>query len=477
MISFRKLLLLLLVSAFSLFSCGEKIDPQPVLSDSANLTSVSFSAGDNPSMSVSAHSVPCLGYLAVTVPEGSNLTSLKATYYVSDGAEVLIKGQKQISGETINDFSNIVDLQVVSESGKVKRDYVVYVKTGNASVDARFYEFMNKHAVPGVSFSVMRHEKVVYSTGYGYAVSESRTKTTPDHLFRLASISKQFTTLCIMVLYERGELGLDDQVFGENGILKNEFKIKGQESSITVRHLLQHSAGWTRDEIDPMFSSVRNGKTLDELLQWVLDNQTLKFTPGTNYDYSNVGFSFLGRIVEVVSGKPFESFLKEDVLKPMGVTDIHVGGGQDERRPNECVYYSQDGTNGYGNPMQVIAACGGVIASTNQMMRVLAHIDGRDGIPDILKPETLDLMYNSEIDPTADSGSNLRRYGLGWRRLAGYYPGAHWHGGNIAGTATIWVGNTNAGMSAAILCNSRSYDKSIDGDMQIMIRDLMEVFQ
>jgi hypothetical protein len=187
MISFRKYFLLLLVSAFALVSCGERIDPTPVLSDSANLTSVSFAMGDNPSMSVSAHSMPCLGYLAVTVPEGTNLSALKATYYVSDGAEVLIKGQKQVSGETINDFTNIVDLQVVSESGKVKRDYVVYVKTGNASVDARFYQFMNKHAVPGVSFSVMRHETVVYSTGYGFAVTESRTKTTPDHLFRLAS--------------------------------------------------------------------------------------------------------------------------------------------------------------------------------------------------------------------------------------------------------------------------------------------------
>lgn len=477
MSSFRKYLLLLLVSAFAFASCGDPIDPKPVLSDDANLSSVSFSKADNPSMSVTAHSTPCLGYLAVTVPEGTNLTALKAKYYVSDGAEVLIGGQKQVSGETINDFSNIVDVQVVSESGNVKRDYVIYVKTGNASVDAKFYQFMVKHSVPGVSFSVMRNETVLYSTGYGYAVVENRIKTTPDHLFRLASISKQFTTLCIMVLYERGLLSIDDQVFGENGILKNEFRIKGQEHLITVRHLLQHSAGWTRDELDPMFNSVRNGKTLDELLQWVLDNQTLKFTPGTNYNYSNVGFSFLGRVIEVVSGKSYEEFLKEDVLKPMGITDIHVGGGIDERRANECVYYSQDGTNGYGNPMQVIAACGGLIASTNQLMSVLAHIDGRDGVPDLLKPETLDLMYNSEIDPNADSGTNLRRYGLGWRRLAGYYPGAHWHGGNIAGTATIWVGNTNAGMSAAILCNSRSYDKSIDGDMQTMIRDLMEVFQ
>ncbi len=477
MSSLRKYLLLFLFSAFAKASCWDPIDPKSVLSDDANLTSVSFSKADNPSMSVTAHSAPCLGYLAVTVPEGTNLTALKAKYYVSDGAEVLIGGQKQVSGETINDFSNIVDVQVVSESGNVKRDYVIYVKTGNASVDAKFYQFMVKHSVPGVSFSVMRNEKVLYSTGYGYAVVENRTKTTPDHLFRLASISKQFTTLCIMVLYERGLLSIDDQVFGENGILKNEFKIKGQEHLITVRHLLQHSAGWTRDEIDPMFNSVRNGKTLDELLQWVLDNQTLKFTPGTNYNYSNVGFSFLGRVIEVVSGKSYEAFLKEDVLKPMGITDIHVGGGIDERRANECVYYSQDGTNGYGNPMQVIAACGGLIASTNQLMSVLAHIDGRDGVPDLLKPETLDLMYNSEIDPNADSGTNLRRYGLGWRRLAGYYPGAHWHGGNIAGTATIWVGNTNAGMSAAILCNSRSYDKSIDGDMQTMIRDLMEVFQ
>ena len=73
-----------------------------------------------------------------------------------------------------------------------------------------------------------------------------------------------------MVLYERGLLGIDDLVLVK-WYSQKEFKIKGQEDRITVRHLLQHSAGWTRDQIDPMFNIVRNGKTLDELLQWVLD--------------------------------------------------------------------------------------------------------------------------------------------------------------------------------------------------------------
>ncbi|MDD2595594.1 MAG: serine hydrolase [Bacteroidales bacterium] len=468
-IIFKSLTLLLLVLAVSCNKNRIEPDPKPEVEENANLASVGFTLADNPLLGQSVYSYNVGEYFYLSVPESANLKALKANFSVATGSKVYIKDVEQVSGVTVSDFSDIVTVKVVSSTGKYTKSYFVYAKYGNMDIDKRVYKFMTDYSIPGVSISVMKDEKIIYSSGYGFSIEESRTKTSADHLYRLASVSKQFTTLCIMTLYERGLLNIDSNVFGEGGILDKQFPgVTGEKATVTVRNLLQHNSGWPTSP-DPMFSSIRDGKTLDDLINYVLGLE-LSHAPGSTYSYYNMGFGILGRVVEVVSGKEYEKFLKEDVLKPMGITDIHVGGGQDERRSNECVYYSQDGTNGYGNPMRVIAAAGGIIASTNQLMKVLAHIDGRSGVADILKPETLELMYNS---PT----SNYARYSLGWRIGHNLYPGAHYHSGNLAGTTAIWVGNTNSGMSAALLCNSRSYISGYDDAYYILMGEIIDFFE
>ncbi|MDD3202085.1 MAG: serine hydrolase [Bacteroidales bacterium] len=458
-----------LFTALLLISCSkDKIDPEEPLSDDAYLTSVSFLMGDNPGLTQNLYAFNGGAYFYVSIPEDMNIKAMKASYSIPKGATVSIEGVDQVSGSTVNDFSGLVLVKVTSASGNKSSVHTVYAKYGDNTIDQKVYKFMTDYSIPGVSVSVMKDETIIYSSGYGFAVEATRTKTTADHLFRLASVSKQFTTLCIMTLYERGLLDIDRNVFGENGILNAQFPgVTGAKATVTVRNFLQHNSGWPTSP-DPMFSSIRDGKTIDDLIRYILDQELIN-VPGSTYAYYNMGFGILGRVVEVVSGQPYETFLQNEVLKKMGITDIHVGGGESERLANECVYYSQDGTNGYGNPMQVIAAAGGIISSTNQLMKVLAHIDGRDGVPDILKQSTLDLMYNS---PTA----NYARYSLGWRIGHSLYPGAHYHSGNLAGTTAMWVGNTNNGMSAAILGNSRSYISGYDDAYYILISDIINYF-
>ena len=275
----------------------------------------------------------------------------------------------------------------------------------------------------------------------------------------MASISKQFCTLCIMQLKEQGRLSLDQQVFGEKGILHGLYhNVTSYHESITVRHLLSHSSGICKGLSDPCFTNsyrFYSGTTTpvptDTLIQRTLNarqqpysDDTMVWSPGMGYNYSNVGFCILHRIVEVVSGKDYESFLKEDVLEPMGVTDTHIGGYEYQRRPNECVYYMQEGTNGYSNPLREIAGAAGIITSTNQMMRVLTFIDGDDSVPDLFSWETLEEMYSPySYMGNGTYGSNYKRYGLGWRmNHSSLFQGAPYHGGNIAGTATLWAGNT-----------------------------------
>ena len=464
----------------------------------ANMTRFSFPSGSNGGLGFTATATQANGYYFVTVPEGTDLTRLVPEIIASEGATVYLDDAPYVPGAS-HDFSgNVQHVKVVSEDGSRSNDYRICVKTGDNQVDQKVYAFMHDFSIPGVSISIMRGTEVVYSSGYGFAVAETETRCTPDHLFRMASISKQFCTMCIMTLKEEGRLGLDDRVFGENGILKGLYHdVTPYHESITVRNLLSHSSGICKGLSDPCFtnsyrfySGTSNPVPTDTLIQRTLnarqqpyDDGTMVWSPGMAYNYSNVGFCILHRIVEVISGKDYESFLKEDVLSKMGITDTHIGGYLYERRPNECVFYMQGESDGYANPLRELAGAAGIITSTSQMMRILTFMDGDDTVPDIFSDETLTEMYTPyHYSGGGSYGSAYNRYGLGWRmNHSSLFPGAHYHGGNIAGTATLWVGHTDRGMSGAFVCNSRAYNSNgtgnIDDNMFVLLNDFFNHFE
>ncbi|MCL2501945.1 MAG: beta-lactamase family protein [Bacteroidales bacterium] len=383
----------------------------------------------------------------VTVPQECNLTSLIPTFSIHEKAKLYINDVEQISGRTAADFSDLVAVKVVAESG-VSILYDVIVKNGEPYIDAMVYSFMKSFYIPGISISVSKDNNIIYNSGYGLADVENSVKVTPNHLFRLASISKQFTTVCLMKLYEEGRIDLDKNIFGAGGYLNDEYPgVTGAKATVTLRHFLQHNSGWRSSPLDPMFDNPVRSQPLDGMIKYMLNDCTLFSVPGSEYSYYNLGFGVAGKVIEKVTGKGFEDYLKE-VLALAGVTDVHVGRDRSGKRFNECVYYSQGGYNGYGNNMSAIAAAGGIIASTEEMMKFIAKIDGK-GVDNILKKETIAEMYAPS--------PNYDRYALGWRLGHRLFPGAPYHSGNLAGTASIWCGDTDSGVSAAILMNSRNY--------------------
>ena len=493
--TFGKLIpLLFLLLAFA--AC-EPVEPEQgndgSKSSAANMSRFSFPSSLNAGLKGTSSATFANGFYYVTVPEGTDLKKLVPEIICSEGAAVYIDDAPYTPG-TPHDFSgNVQTVKVVSEDGSRTGNYRICVKHGDPTLDEKIYRFMNDFSVPGVSISIMKGTEVVYSSGYGFAVVESDIRCTPDHLFRMASISKQFCTMCIMMLKEEGRLRLDDPVFGEKGILKGLYHdVTPYHESITVRNLLSHSSGICKGLSDPCFtnsyrfySGTSSPVPTDTLIQRTLmarqqpyDDNTMVWSPGMGYNYSNVGFCILHRIVEVVSGKDYESYLKEDVLAKMGITDTHIGGYLHERRPNECVFYMQGGTDGYANPLRELAGAAGIITSTNQMMRILTFMDGDDTVPDIFSYETLQEMYTPyQYAGSGTYGSNYKRYGLGWRmNHSRLFPGSHYHGGNIAGTATLWVGHTETGMSGAFVCNSRAYNSNGNGDIDDNMYILLDAF-
>ena len=208
-----------------------------------------------------------------------------------------------------------------------------------------------------------------------------------------------------------------------------------------------------------MFTSSFNGQSLTDRIKYVLKSPQAE--PGIKFSYYNMGYGILDKVIEKTSGKKYEVFLKE-VLAEAGITDIHVGKDRAGKRTNEVVYYSQDGNNGYANPMEVIEAAGGIIASTEQLLKLQYYIDGRSNIPDILTPEIRTLMLTK-------SGSNT--YALGWRMNHRLFPTSWYHGGNLAGTATFWVMGPE--YNCVILCNSRSYLPGFDDEFYYISEKLL----
>ena len=310
-----------------------------------------------------------------------------------------------------------------------------------AAVDSALVAYMNKHSVPGLSVAIAAQERLVFAKGYGLADEATQEMVTPAHLFRVASISKPITAVAVMELVENGNIGLDDAVFGDGAILGTQYGTKAYSETvkaITVRHLLQHTSGWSNDGGDPMF--MNPGMSQAELIGWVLDNREPKTTPGTANEYLNFGYCVLGRVIEEASGQSYEDYVRTAVLAHCGVDRMHIGGStQAERRPEEVVYYAG---NPYGLNPRRMDAHGGWIASPSDLLRFMVRTDGFPAKTDVLFPNTEQTMFSGS---PANPG-----YGLGWIVEATY----RGHNGAMNGTIGFLVSRTD-GISFAVLANTR----------------------
>lgn len=312
-----------------------------------------------------------------------------------------------------------------------------------AAVDNLVQNFMSTYSVPGVSIAITKNDKLIYAKSYGKMSAADNTPITNNSLFRIASVSKPITAVGIMKLLEANKLTLDSKVFGAGGILATYQSSQLEKmTDITVRHLLQHTTGaWTNDGNDPMFQHA--DYNFDQLINWTLQTYPAIGSRGT-YKYSNFGYCLLGRVIEKLSGKSYEQFIKDEVLTPCGITDMSISGNTlAERKTSEVIYNGQGGANPYAYNIRRMDAHGGWLATATDLAKLIVRVDGVSTKPDILQPSTITTMTTR---PAASD------YACGWLvNNAGNW----WHSGGLPGTATEIVRASN-GFSWVILCNSRS---------------------
>ena len=173
---------------------------------------------------------------------------------------------------------------------------------------------------PGCAVAVSRDGNVVYQNGYGMANLELDVPITSASIFHVASVSKQFTAMAVMLLARDGKLSLDDDV------RRYLPELPDYGHKITIRHLLQHTSG-LRDQWDLLFMArgrfEESRITEADVLEIVARQKVLNFVPGSEYLYSNTGYTLSGTIVKRVSGKSLREFAYERIFKPLGMTQTH----------------------------------------------------------------------------------------------------------------------------------------------------------
>lgn len=276
--------------------------------------------------------------------------------------------------------------------------------------------WMARYNLRGATLAIMKDEKLLYCRGFGWADQERGEKAEAGTIFRMASASKLITAIGIMKLCDEGALTLDSKVFGEEGILSQftEFRDK-RAKQITVRHLLEHTSGFSRAKGDPMFriadimkwENMATTPSTDELIAYQL-RMRLRCQPGGASQYSNIGYLVLSRIIEQVAGVSYEEYMQKHVLHPAGCYDMHIAANYyEEREPNEAKYYghdpgelieSYDGTGTMrpreygGNNTTGLQGAGAWVASSAELLRLVASIDGKNGVKDILSPESVAIL-------------------------------------------------------------------------------------
>lgn len=310
-------------------------------------------------------------------------------------------------------------------------------------------EQMTYQHQPGVVVGIVYEDELVWARGFGYRDLERRLPATPQTVFRLGSVSKTLTATAILQLRDQGTLRLDDPVAGHLPGLayRNTFP---QGPEITLRHLLTHTSGLPREAAFPYWTD-RRFPTAEQMLE-ALAGQESVFEPGSHYKYSNLGLALLGEVVAEASGMPWEDYVRQHILEPLGMTETAARFADVDRERLATGYLIRraDGTWPVAPPTDArgLAPAAGFSSTLEDLARfVAAHLAGT---PPILSSATRREMQRVQwLEPDWESGRGLgfSVWRQGGRTLVG-------HGGWVAGYRTQIAFDPEAGFGVIVLTNS-----------------------
>ena len=185
------------------------------------------------------------------------------------------------------------------------------------AIDSLYRTFAAENNLPGISYGIIIDTALVYTGSSGFAELAGRRPVTSSTAFRAASMTKSFTALAILKLRDEGKLDLDDPVKTYLPELKNLKYLSSDAPVLTIRHLLTHTGGFPQD--DP-WADRQLETTEDELSGILAEGVSMSNVPGISYEYSNLGYTLLGRVIRAVSGESYQEYIAANIFKPLGMS-------------------------------------------------------------------------------------------------------------------------------------------------------------
>jgi CubicO group peptidase (beta-lactamase class C family) len=282
----------------------------------------------------------------------------------------------------------------------------------SANVDSLISEYINNDG-SGLALLVTKNNKILYQKGYGLANLEQKTPIDTKTIFYLASVSKQFTAMAIMILAEEGKLNYDDP------ITKFFPKFPDYAKTITIKHLLYHTGGLSDymkddDESDDFSASGKetNSKEVTrKALNFIVKEPKPLFEAGESYEYSNSGYVVLAGIVEEASKKSFPDFLKEKIFQPLSMNNTSIIETKDKLPTNLARGYNGKGkkaedSNLGDTELDLIYGDGGVLSTVEDLYKWDQALYSEK----LVKQDTLSLAFTSG---KTNDGEKVD-YGFGW---------------------------------------------------------------
>jgi CubicO group peptidase (beta-lactamase class C family) len=338
-------------------------------------------------------------------------------------------------------------------------------------IDAIFSDITQPDA-PGLAVLVKRGGKVIFEKGYGVRDLRSRAQNDAVSNFRLASFTKQFTAMAIMLLVHDGKLHYDDHLTD----IFPEFPAYGK--AITVRNLLTHTGGLLDYESIMEQEEKANGpmwtaehQVQDEEVLKLLEKQTAgKFAPGTSWSYSNSGYVVLGLIVAKASGMPYRDFLNKRIFDPAGMQQSIVyqkGLNEISNRAYGHTKHEDKFVETDQSPFSATLGDGGIysniddLAKWDEALQKHALLSEKEMAPALTPARLADgseTLWPKEIGGNTQGAGDPVSYGFGW--FLDPYKGhpRMYHAGGSMGFRTIIQRFTADGLTVVILCNRLDLD-------------------
>lgn len=256
-------------------------------------------------------------------------------------------------------------------------------------VDTIFAPY-NRHGAPGCAVGIVQRGALTYSRGFGEAVLLNHVKNTPTTAFYIASLSKQFTALSVLLLEQDRKLSLDDDI-------RRWVPEVPSLGRITLRQLLEHTSG-LRDYYGLLaINGWRQNELLTEreFLDLVSRQRALNFAPGTEFLYSNTGYALLAIVVQRASGESLRDFAARRIFKPLGMNDTQFRDDHTQAVDREAIgYIPQGGGFAVSIPQLDVVGDGGVFSTIEDLARWDANFDsgvvgGREGMRRMQQTATL----------------------------------------------------------------------------------------